>query len=453
MRTDHCLRGRSGTRLLLGGLAWIAVAPGPAAAALNLLVYNNTDLVDVAPGDGTCDADPSEGGITCTLRAAVMETNAFPGADVIRVNPGIYDLLLAETGSASGGDLDITDPVTIQNATATPPILDGQENFPIFVGGPGESLTLRGLTLRNGFSPVGGCVRTLGDLTLERVEMYFCFSENGGGAVATTAGDLTVVDSYFHGNTADPTAGETNGRGGAILFVGGAGLLARLERVTLDSNLAACGGGLALDGESVLVNVTIIGNQATVCGGGIRATDSGRMSNSTVVANWCEGDGFQGGGIFSFDADAWRIENSVIAQNLCQDPPVAHDCDGSFLSGGYNFIGIGTDCSGFNGVGDVVGGGPGSLDPVVLPSARNGGWAPTRLPGPGSPLLDAGDPDGCVVDRDGSGPGVETILANDQRLAARPAGGRCERGAVELGPFFLDSFESGSTARWSATAA
>jgi hypothetical protein len=199
----------------------------------------------------------------------------------------------------------------------------------------------------------------------------------------------------------------------------------------------------------VLVNVTIRGNHATVCAGGVRATHSGRMSNVTLVNNVC--DVGAAGGFFSFDANAWQVENSVIAQNSCGTPPVVQDCDGAFISGGYNLVGIGTDCVGFDETGDVVGPGPGSLDPILESLDNNGGWTPTHLPGPGSPLIQGGDPSGCFVDRDGSGAGAETLLLQDQRGAARPANGRCERGAVELGPIFFDGFESGSTVRWADT--
>ena len=94
------------------------------ARAANFLVYNTADQVDVNPGDGTCDADPSPPGITCTLRAAVMEANALAGPDVIRVNPGAYSLTIPADGDDGddSGDLEIEDDLTIENAGVRPTI-------------------------------------------------------------------------------------------------------------------------------------------------------------------------------------------------------------------------------------------------------------------------------------------------------------------------------------------
>ena len=204
-----------------------------------------------------------------------------------------------------------------------------------------------------------------------------------------------------------------------------------------------------------LANVTIRGNGALETGGGIWTNGTGRLANVTLVSNICDTDntGDSGGGLFKATPGAWVIENSVIAHNSCRTASSFwQDCDGEFGSAGYNLVGIGTDCTGFSATGDEVGPGPGSLDPLLASLAMNGGWAPTQLPLPGSPLLQAGNPGGCTFDADGSGPGAALPLTRDQRGAARPADGRCERGAVEVGPFFLDGFESRTTARWSATA-
>ena len=52
-----------------------------AAHAATFTVTTGNDRVDTAPGDGLCIAQ----GLTaaCTLRAAVQEANALPGADTI----------------------------------------------------------------------------------------------------------------------------------------------------------------------------------------------------------------------------------------------------------------------------------------------------------------------------------------------------------------------------------
>ena len=63
--------------------------------------------------DGFCDAD-------CSLREAIIATNALPGADTITVPAGTYTLSIAGTfeDAAATGDLDITDELTFSGAGA-----------------------------------------------------------------------------------------------------------------------------------------------------------------------------------------------------------------------------------------------------------------------------------------------------------------------------------------------
>src|SRR5688572_11501734 len=85
--------------LLIGALSGTGVA---AASAATLTVDDTSDRVDANPGDGTCRAS---GGTTCTLRAAVQESNALSGIDTISVPAGVYELAipaLSEDTSAGG---------------------------------------------------------------------------------------------------------------------------------------------------------------------------------------------------------------------------------------------------------------------------------------------------------------------------------------------------------------
>lgn len=58
----------------------------PAHAAATFVVESTGDEGDVIPGDQICDANPSPFVIVCTLRAAIQEANALPGADTINFN-------------------------------------------------------------------------------------------------------------------------------------------------------------------------------------------------------------------------------------------------------------------------------------------------------------------------------------------------------------------------------
>src|SRR5438105_6315481 len=88
-----------------------------AHAALTFTVNSRADAVDASPGDGTCEtATPGE----CTLRAAVQEANATPGADNINLPSGVFKLTIAGGGEDLGatGDLDVHDGVAIAGIDA-----------------------------------------------------------------------------------------------------------------------------------------------------------------------------------------------------------------------------------------------------------------------------------------------------------------------------------------------
>jgi hypothetical protein len=431
------------TPLLLASASWAA----------NFTVFNTNDLVDVLPGDGVCDADPSPPGFTCTLRAAVMEATALPGPDVIQLGAGTYLLTIPRSGLDSGIDMDNEGDLDVRMGDleilgCSGCIVDGNDLGAVFQVHGGASLTLRQVEVRNGTNDFGGCIEAGGDLTLDRVEMYDCVSDSstgtssGGGIFID--GDLIVIDSWIRDNTA------FDGVGGAIRALD----FAFLERTTLSGNFAFRGGGIAST-NLVMINSTVVENFTTGIGGGIFANGSGNVYSSTIANNRCDVDsagGVVGGGIF-LGSGTWHFANSVIAQNDCTfTGAVDQDCSGTFISDGYNFIGLDDSCNGFTAVGDQVGPGPTPIDPGFAPPlALNGGFSPNLPPLPSSPLVDAGNPAGCLADYDGSnGPLVPVALTIDQRGVSRLGTG-CEIGAVESGLLFADGLESGNTGEWSTT--
>lgn len=90
--------------------------------AQTFVVNRFEDFPDSHPGDGVCQGIFSGPGLGCSLRAAVMEANAKPGVDLIRVPAGRY--LLTRIGTEgeqdanhSIRDLDITESVTIEGTS------------------------------------------------------------------------------------------------------------------------------------------------------------------------------------------------------------------------------------------------------------------------------------------------------------------------------------------------
>ena len=129
--------GENTIGLVLAGVCGLGAS---VAQAADFTVNDLTDAVDLAPGDGTCEVTMATG--DCTLRAAIMETNALAGADTITLAADTYTLTLTGvdercdgavpctgtgtlpadpyvpvvTADASMGDLDITGDLTITGA-------------------------------------------------------------------------------------------------------------------------------------------------------------------------------------------------------------------------------------------------------------------------------------------------------------------------------------------------
>ncbi len=107
-------------RLLLAGLAVILVATvGIVAATLAkaaepLLVNSLNQGPDVNPGDGMCETATAG---ECTLRAAIQEANADPGADRIEVDPGF-----------AGGNIDVTGNTSTWMTTTSPVATSNNES-------------------------------------------------------------------------------------------------------------------------------------------------------------------------------------------------------------------------------------------------------------------------------------------------------------------------------------
>ena len=137
-----------------------------AATGQTLVVTSTADEPDRAPGDGTCRGASGE----CTLRAAIMESNALSGRDTIEIAPGVYELEIPTLNEDTGatGDYDITNTVTIQGAGIGVTVVDGGwplEGSPVEERGmdrlfeihPNASYVLfKDLTIREGYTDEAG---------------------------------------------------------------------------------------------------------------------------------------------------------------------------------------------------------------------------------------------------------------------------------------------------------
>jgi hypothetical protein len=463
----HAVRTPLFRLLFLGALACqFLLTSGPhalvvsaAPVTLTLDVNNTADVRDVNPGNGVCETAFQNG--ICTLRAAIMEANASLGSDVVNLQPGIT-YYLSRPGvddTAENGDLDITDPVTINGAGAT--INASQVDRVFDIPNMFTFVHLNNLTIRNGLSSGdGGGIRNKGFLTLSNMHVIQNESSGEGGGLANSGasaiavlqnssvmtntgglgggglyngeGTLTLVASYINGNR------ETFAYGGGIHNINGTVMVqnSTISRNTSKGN----GGGIANSGLGIgdavttLINSTVANNIADSNGGGIY-DDGGTnntpanvfLYNATIYGNVAVN--YSGGGISVNPGfpDYVTIWNTLISSNRLQsNVGPLQECDGTLNSQDYNLIRTTTGCT-LNG---ITTHNKTNVSASVGTLQFNGGATPTVALLAGSPAIDGGNPAGCIDDS-------AALLTTDQRGFLRPVGMRCDIGAFEYGAFLV----------------
>jgi len=379
-------------------------------SAVTFAVNSAVDAVDVDPGDGKCETSTAS---VCTLRAAIQESNALTGSDIIELPADTYTFGIAGRGEdlAASGDLDITDNLSIIGDHATTTIVDADEIDRIFDIFSTANVTVSKLTIKNGDSGYpsnGGGVRNQGVLTLTKANLFGNTAGLAGGGIFDT-GTLSLMDSTVSNNSA--------GRSGGIINWGNITLI----NVTISSNTAssdAAGMDNSTGGTAFLTNVTISGNVgggSTTSVGGFSNRGSAILTNVTVTNNSGLGIALLVTGSFS---PSTILKNTIVANNL-----VGGDCYAPrprIVSLGYNLDS--DDTCGLTSSGDIV-----NTDPLLSPLQDHGGFTLTHALLPGSPAIDAGSPD-CP-------PPLE-----DQRSEPRPVDGNgdgqaaCDIGSYEAQP-------------------
>lgn len=336
--------------------------PAPEGCAapigLTLRVDHTADEVDIEPGDSRCVTVSNH----CTLRAAVMESNASQGHDLIEVPPGRY--LLSLTGSETAdvandaiGDLDITDGLTVMGLGRAAKnddlsvIIDGGEIdriFDIYAGAP-QAVTLAYLRLENGrpMNSGGGAIWNRGNLRMDRMLLranhidyeleYSCAAfpsrrlcNRGGGLF--NEGQALIARSTIERNS----TGDVSGHGGGISNMGSnAQLFLRSSLVT--ANDARFWGGLVnYQGLVDIQNSTFADNQSTTSG--VRAAEIGNAEGRVAIRNSTFSNPSQ---LFSHSgAGTFRLANSLVEIKTFNDVPF---CSGTLTSGSFNVIGGSSD--------------------------------------------------------------------------------------------------------------
>jgi len=400
--------------------------PETKLASRKVLWVNSTaDVVDASPGDGVCR---TAGGV-CTLRAAIEESNALPGKNVIRVPAGTYQLAIPPKPAEDqgGSSIEITGPLLLMGAGMAKTIIDGsllrEQGDPsavsqnIKVVGTAGNVTITKLTVENGGNRSG--IRCPGGnlsidagatVVLRKVAVLgganFC---EAGGII--NDGTLTLDQSIVSHNIGDAVGGIQN-RG-----------TLKIERTTISYNFGSDAvGAIASDGPLTVTNSTLSGNHSSYGPSAIVNSGAAVLNNVTITNNL-------GGTFPGFMPVLWTTEgtgavtevsNTIIAGNA------DFTCSGRLTSHGYNLLGD-TNASEFAGPCTVVGDQTGNLvglAPALGPLQSNGGPTPTHALLAESPAHDAGNPA-----TPGSLPSA--CGTSDQRLFPRGAT-RCDIGAVEM---------------------
>jgi hypothetical protein len=466
-------RGRLLTCGLATGLALLAFA-GSAQAA-SFAVNNTGDATDVTPGNGVCRTAVA-GPAICTLRAAIVETEALAGADTITFSlpnpstitlntalpwidddlfvdgPGITMLTVRRNPavatpafrifSTSGDDVDIDDMVITGGRDDGTAVDDD-----LFAGAGGGVANSGNLFLQDvrvtansavGATPtddrfaIGGGIANTGFLAIDNttvsnntvsttITASDALALSVGGGIGSIIGDIDVLDSTISGNTASANGG-------------------------VDGTAVAGGGGIAavfsVYDPNFVTNSTISGNTATASGGdalevggGLGVAGAGAFISGVTIAFNDAGTGANIGAIESYvSAYNTIVSNPLGGGENCADFGGEGD---SIYSAGFNLAS--DDSCPFSNTGDQE-----SVDPQLGPLQDNGSGEFTHLPAITSPAIDAGISD-------------YNFGNSDQRGAARPVdlsdvangpGDGADIGAVEVQAYEGEVLGDGPAGYW-----
>lgn len=419
-------------------------------------------------------------GVHTNLRQALADAN---DGDTITFDPllGGRDLPVA----AVLGQLVVNKSVTIR---WVPTVgyqsylgVDALHANRVFYINPGKTVTISGLTIKNGSAPSpyygGGIYNDHASLTVSSCvisgnsAVHGEWGEGIGGGIFNDQGTLIVSGSTLSGNLAYYGGGISNN------WFGAGSATVTITNSTLSGNSAGFGAAIMnSDGTLTLSNSTVSGNSATYWGGGIynatnqfsgatlaiinstlsgNSADSGggivndaygtvTLTNCTLSGNSADGS-YEGDGGGIWNTQRLTIINSTLSGNSAvnQGGGIYNDTNVSTpiltigntilnagSSGGniYNQVNpyrvatvnsLGYNLSSDNGGGYLTATGDQiNKDPRLGPLQNNGGPTLTHLPASNSPAIDAADP----------------TLGMDQRGSGfvRVVNGRIDIGALEV---------------------
>ncbi|MEQ1635270.1 MAG: choice-of-anchor Q domain-containing protein [Methylococcales bacterium] len=374
-------------------LALLWASSGTSALANNLIVNSLTDIA------ASADAQ-------CTLREAITNANTnsdTTGGDCAAGNGADNIAFSVEGTLILGGALSISDTAGLSiDGSGKKVILSGNNTVRVLIVNPGASLSLKNLTVANGFATGGG---------------FGGGGIGGGGGIYNQFGNLTVDRCTFSGNTSTGNGGGIANYGDTTATAPNGNLV--ITNSTFSNNSASFGGAiLNSHGKIWGSHLTVVGNSAVTpaCPTGSICTLSinvgGGISNSSLSG-------------VNLQPDFLNLENSIIAGNHniikranLPDLTSPSDINGYVTQGNNNLIGssVGILSGLQNGInGNIVGADLTTVLNTIL--ANNGGPTQTFALLPGSPALNTAAAANCPI--------------TDQRGVARSQGAGCDIGAFE----------------------
>jgi len=415
-------------------------------AAIAAMVLCSLTLVASANGITVTNTNDSGPG---SLRQALSKVN---DGDTI-------DFAVTGTITLTSGELLVNDSITILGPGAANLAVDGNTDSRVFHVGPGKTVTVSGLTIIHGFiddSGGGGIYNDHATLTIDGCTMSGNSGGVGGGAVYNDgtfgSATLNVAGSNLSGNSgfdggaifsngfsgnatvnvdATTIAGNSGQEAGGIYSQGGGGQPGNATLTISDSTFSNNSGELTAgavysngsgSGMATLQvsNSTFSGNSAPNLNGGAIYNDgsngnaTAQFSNTTFSGNTA---GDTGGGIFNTGSSG--IATVEIGHTVLNAGAVGANIaneGGTVTSHGYN---ISSDDGGgyLNGPGDQI-----NTNPMLGALQNNGGPTFTHALLPGSPAINAGDPNFTPPPLyDQRGPGYPRVV-----------NGRIDKGSFEV---------------------
>ncbi len=400
MKTTYCFRVCAILAVLFLASTVLSNRPARAEAQATSIVVNTT--IDELNADGDCSL--REAIQAANSNSAVDACPAGSESDTIFLPAGLYSLTLGPSGEDEnlGGDLDISQDLTIIGDSKSTTILDGNASDRVFHV-MGSYVQISDITIRNGAIPTG--------------------SETGGGAVLTDGDStLNIKSAVITGNQAPDTYG------GAIDNSGNT----QLRDVLFTNNSGHWGGAVFNIGVITINNTTFANNTSTQTGGGLDNNSTATIVNTTFSGN----SSVNGGGMYNDGQDVFmynvtfaynntairnagniRFVNTIIAYSTSGVNCERVNSNAVFFSARNN-LDSGNTCN-FKNPTDLV-----NIDPRLAPLGDYKGPTPTHTLLGDSPAIDTGTDQDCP-----------TV---DQRGARRPADGdengtqTCDIGAVEF---------------------